>query len=98
MTADDTYSSGPVLWRDLRAHAARQGLFLVHDVDLIEAARAIATDDVPTVQGWIEGGQLTRPTAEQLEAWEKCLDKPFTAAIVQPFALAKPVAGYAGGE
>ena len=81
---------GPVLWRDLRAHAKRQGLFVVAaEVALLDAAHAIASDDTSRVEAWIAAGQLYRPDLAQLEAWDADLDKPFTSVVVQPFALAQ---------
>lgn len=81
---------GPVVWRDLVAHAQRQGLLLVTgELALLEAAQAIASDDVPRVEAWLQAEALVRPSPEQLQAWDREPDKPFVATIVQPFALAK---------
>ena len=78
------------MWRDLKAHAMRQGLFIVTgDLALLDAAEAIAADDAARVEAWIEAGALVRPSPEQLEAWDQEPDKPFRATVVQPFALAK---------
>lgn len=82
--------SGPVQWRDLQAHVLREAMFLVDPkLSLLDVAVAIAEDDEPKVSAWIEGGQLTRPSKEQLETWEHVPDKPFLAVPVQPFALAQ---------
>lgn len=81
---------GPVVWQDLVAHAQRQGLFLVTgELALLDAAKAIASDDVPRVEAWLQAGALIRPSLEQLQAWDREPDKPFVATVVQPFALAK---------
>jgi len=83
---------GPVLWRDLRAHAKRGGLLLVAgELTLLEAATAIATDDAARVEAWLTAGHLLKPSLPALESWEEELDKPFRAVVVQPFALAQEV-------
>ncbi len=81
---------GPVFWSDLRAHAARDALFLVApELDMSDVAYAIATDQGAMVQAWVESGQLVRPTPEQLESWNTNPEKPFRSVVVQPFALAQ---------
>jgi len=85
---------GPVVWRDLVAHAMRQGLFLVTgEVALLDVAEAIAADDAARVEAWIQAGALVRPSLEQLEAWDQQPEKPFRATVVQPFALAREAPG-----
>ena len=79
-------------WRDLRIHMQRDAIILVDAaLDLIDTAVAVATDDKDRVDGWIAAGQLVKPTAEQVAAWEVTLDKPFHMLIVQPFILAQMV-------
>lgn len=81
---------GPVLWRDLRAHAKRGGLLVVSaDLALLEAACAIATDDAEKVETWLTSGQLFKPDLSTLTSWDEDLDKPFRAVVVQPWALAQ---------
>jgi hypothetical protein len=85
-----TRDEGAVLWSDLRAHAKRQGLFVVTgELTVAEAALAIASDDAASVQAWLASGHLFRPSLEQLLAWDQDLDKPFRAVVVQPFAIAR---------
>ncbi|MEQ9322723.1 MAG: DUF2288 family protein [Polyangiaceae bacterium] len=82
--------AGPVLWRDLRAHAKRGALLIAAaELDLLDAAVAIATDDAAGVEAWLGGGQLFKPDLATLESWDDDLDKPFRAVVVQPWALAK---------
>lgn len=79
-------------WRDLRTHAGRGVLFLwTGQTPLVDAAIAVAKDDKSAVESWLEQGQLARPTAAQLSAWEEELDRPFEFVIVQPFVLARCV-------
>ena len=76
-------------WRDLRVHAARDKVLLVAaDVALLDVAVALGSDDAGQVPGWIASGAISRPSAAQLTAWERVLDKPFDCVVVSPFVLA----------
>lgn len=77
-----------VCWRDLRIHLQHGGIIIVAEgLELIDVAVAVAEDRKPQVEAWIAGGALTKPSSEQIEAWETELDKPFRMLIVQPFIL-----------
>ena len=77
-----------VPWKDLRIHLQRDSIVLVSDrLVLIDVAVAVAEDNKSQVEGWIATGALSKPTAEQIAAWETQLDKPFQMLIVQPFIL-----------
>lgn len=79
-------------WSVLATHHAREASFMVDpQLDLLDAAVAVASDDRDAVAGWLASGLLARPTAEQAEAWaaeEEAAPGPrFVAVIVQPFVL-----------
>ncbi len=77
-----------VPWKDLRIHLQRDAIVLVADsLVLLDVAVAVAEDNSPLVEGWIAASALTKPTAEQISAWETELNKPFQMLIVQPFIL-----------
>lgn len=77
-------------WEPLRPHAKRGGLVLVDsDLDLLDVAVAVATDDSALVQRWMEARALRHPTGEQIEAWRNETGERFTAVIVQPYVLAQ---------
>ena len=81
---------GPVQWSDLRAHAARQALFIVDPaLDLMDVALALATDDRASVQIWVAKQALRRPSDAELAAWNAQDEKPFVSSVVQPFVLAQ---------
>ncbi len=81
-----------VPWKDLRIHLKRDAIIIVADeLDLVTVAVAVAEDQKTTVEGWISAGQMVKPTAEQLDAWEAELEKPFRLLIVQPFILVQMV-------
>lgn len=81
-----------VSWKDLRIHLQRDAIIIVdQQLDLIDVAVVVAEDDKLKVANWIGEGQLLKPTAEQVSAWESELDKPFRMLIVQPFILVQMV-------
>ncbi len=81
-----------VTWKDLRLHLQRDAIILVaNELDMIDTALAVAKDDKTQVQGWLTQGQLKKPTAEQIAAWEAQPDQPFRVLIVQPFILAQQI-------
>ena len=56
---------------------------------LVEVAVAVASDDGARVEQWMDAGQLTKPTEEQVAAWQDETDDRFTVVIVQPYVLAQ---------
>lgn len=66
-------------------------LMLAIEVDLVETALAIATDDTATVEALIREGAIARPTLAQLADW--CVDTSlrFQFLILQPYVLAQPL-------
>jgi len=83
-----------VAWTDLRSHARRDGLILVGpDLDLTQAATAVARDDRERVAGWIAAERLRKPTRPLLEAWEADPRIRFRVRIVKPYVLAQVADG-----
>ena len=81
-----------VCWRDLRTHVQRDTIItLALELDLVETATAVARDEAERIAAWIAAGQLGKPTAEEIRAWEKQMDKPFRMLIVQPYILVQAV-------
>lgn len=75
-------------WRALRSQAGRDSVILVApELELVAVACAVASDRTSEVAGWIGSGQLRKPAAEELTAWERELDKPFRMLIVAPYVL-----------
>ena len=74
---------------DLAPHFARGALLVARgDLDLVEAAIALAQDDVTRVEAWLADGALTRPTDAQASAWAEASPR-FQFLIVQPWVLAQ---------
>ncbi|MDX2495026.1 MAG: DUF2288 domain-containing protein [Desulfuromusa sp.] len=81
-----------VTWRELKIHLQRDSIIVFSaEIDLIEAAVAVADDDKNRVESWLSAGQLGKPTDQQLKDWEDGADKLFRMLIVQPFILIQEI-------
>ena len=81
-----------VSWKELRVHLQRDALILVAaDLELIEAAVAVADDDKDRVTEWIGASRIGKPTADQLRLWESEPEQSFRMLIVQPFILIQDI-------
>ncbi|MCM2266079.1 MAG: DUF2288 domain-containing protein [Desulfuromonadales bacterium] len=79
-------------WRALRPQLHRDSVILVaSELELVEVAWCVAQDRSKDVAGWIAAGQLRKPGAEELTAWERELEKPFRMLVVAPYVLIQPV-------
>jgi hypothetical protein len=77
-------------WGWLEEHAKRGRVIVVApNLDLIEVGVAIAEDNVPTVQQWMEDGWISHPTEAQISVWNQDKTQSFPSLIVQPFVLLK---------
>lgn len=77
-------------WGWLAPHLARGAVILVsQELDLLEAAEKVARDEKALVQEWISGGLLSKPTDDQMKAWNAAPSRKFLVVIVSPFVLAQ---------
>jgi hypothetical protein len=75
-------------WDWLAPHARRDLVILVAlGLDLVEVGMAIATDDTPRIQRWIDEALIKKPSPAQLSVWNQNQSKRFQALIVQPYVL-----------
>ncbi|WP_413171176.1 DUF2288 domain-containing protein [Anabaena azotica] len=75
-------------WDWLIPHAQRDAIIVVADgLDLLDVGEAIATDNIPSVQNWIDEQLLAKPSPEQLGEWNSDRTKRFNALIVEPYVL-----------
>lgn len=75
-------------WDWLRAHLERGGVICVAaDLDIAGVGERIAADDATAVQAWIEARKLTKPSAEQIAAWDANAAVRFTTLIISPYVL-----------
>ncbi len=75
-------------WEWLKPHAERDRLILVApDLDLLDAAVSIAGGDLKAVEDWMKRGWISKPTGEQLRAFDSDARRSFRCLIVQPWVL-----------
>ena len=75
-------------WDWLKPHYGRGVLFLVDELlDLPEVGARIAADDSAAVQAWLASKLLAKPTAEQVDCWDRQPDRRFSMLVVRPFVL-----------
>jgi len=75
-------------WQWLKPNLERGALITVTAaLDLAEAGEKIAADDASVVSAWIASGQIGKPTAEEIEAWDKEPGKKFLTLIISPYVL-----------
>lgn len=75
-------------WQWLRAHNERGALILVEEMlELVTVGERVVADDSAMVQSWLASHLLSKPTAEQIAAWDAVPAKPFSMLVVSPFVL-----------
>ncbi|MFG3450965.1 MULTISPECIES: DUF2288 domain-containing protein [Pseudomonadaceae] len=79
--------TAPISWAELQPFFARGALLRVaSEVDLIEAAQAVAQDDRETVAEWLAKGHMAALAADQAQDWLE-RDPPLWAVVVAPWVL-----------
>ncbi|AFZ27819.1 uncharacterized conserved small protein [Cylindrospermum stagnale PCC 7417] len=77
-------------WEWLIPHVQRDAVIVVAlELDLLDVGVAIASDNIPSVQQWIEQQLISKPTVDQVGKWNGDRTKRFTTLIVQPYVLVK---------
>jgi hypothetical protein len=77
---------------ELLPHHRRDALFVVHaDVDILDVAVAIATDNAAEVEAWVQASKLYKPSLAELSDWCVDLELLFQFVILQPYVLAQPI-------
>jgi hypothetical protein len=83
---------GPVVFGDLRAHLDRDAVFVVGPtLSLVECGVSVALDDVDVVRGYVDAGQLRKPSRDERDAWPTT-PRRWMALVVQPFVLIQDLA------
>lgn len=83
--------TGKLLWPELERHFARGVvLAVVQEVDLIEVAHAMASDDKAALQTWLEAGLVARASEDQARDWHQ-RQAAFWAVVVAPWVLIQEV-------
>ena len=74
----------------LKPHIQKDVVILVvPELDLLDVAVAIASDNTQSVQHWIGEQLLVKPSPESLNRWNTNPNQRFQATIVQPYILVK---------
>lgn len=80
-------------WEWLMPHVKRDAVIVVSlDLDLLDVGEAIANDNIPLVQRWIDEELISKPSNQQLGLWNSNQQKRFNTLIIQPYVLVQEVA------
>ena len=75
-------------WEWLIPHVQRDAVIVVAvELDLLDVAVAIASDNVSSVEHWISEELLAKPSPAQMGEWNSDRKKRFNTLIVQPYVL-----------
>jgi hypothetical protein len=79
-------------WDWLIPHVQRDAVILVtQGLDLLDVGVAIASDQVSSVQAWIDGQLIGKPSNTQLGNWNSDRTKRFKTLIIQPYVLIQEI-------
>ena len=79
-------------WEWLIPNVQKDAVILVaENLDLLDVGEAIASDNISSVQHWIDEQLLIKPTVDQVGEWNLNRDKRFNALIVEPYVIIKEI-------
>jgi len=79
-------------WEWLIPHVKRDAVILVTlGLNLLDVGVAIASDNIPQVQLWIDEQLITKPSTVELGEWNSNPQKRFQTLIVQPYVLIQEI-------
>lgn len=85
--------TGRIEWTELQVHFARGDVLAVSpDLDLLEAAAALANDDKASVSRWMDAGSIWRAGDEDARRWQS-VDQGFWAVVVAPWVVVQESSG-----
>lgn len=80
-------------WQWLIPHVQRDAVIVVAlKLDLLDVGVAIASDNISSVQNWINEQLIFKPSVAQMADWNSDRTKRFNALIVQPYILVQELA------
>jgi hypothetical protein len=75
-------------WAPLKQHHDNHAVYIVTDLELLDAAVAVALDKVEFIKLWLESGSLREPTEQEVAKWDaKPNLKMAKFIIIQPYVL-----------
>lgn len=81
-----------IAWEEVARHFARGAVLTVNrDLDLIEAAAAVAEDDRQRVAAWLEADKLHRTTTTEAREWAEGRAEVWSV-VVAPWVLVQAIA------
>lgn len=78
-----------VPFSELVKHAHFGSLIEVNNLDLIEAAVALATDDIEKVKNWLDNGKIIRCDDQKQKLLGNRPEAVYNFLIIQPYILFK---------
>jgi len=85
------HETSRIAWSDLqRFFASGAAIYVSSDLDLVEVAFQISSDNKPQVEQWMVAGQVGNVTDEQALAWHEA-DAELWAVVISPFVLVQPI-------
>jgi hypothetical protein len=79
-------------WEWLIPHVQRDAVIVVAlELDLLDVGEAIANDNSPSVQKWIDEQLITKPSIAQIGEWNGDRSKRFHTLIIQPYVLVQEI-------
>ncbi|MCG6135685.1 MULTISPECIES: DUF2288 domain-containing protein [unclassified Anabaena] len=80
-------------WEWLIPHVQRDAVIVVaSDLDLLDVGVAIASDNISSVQQWIDQQLMAKPSNTQVGNWNSDRTKKFHTLILQPYVLVQEMA------
>ncbi|GAX35646.1 DUF2288 domain-containing protein [Nodularia sp. NIES-3585] len=80
-------------WDWLIPHVQRDAVIVVaEDLDLLDVGVAIASDQISSVQQWIDQQLMAKPSETQMGNWNSDRTKRFQTLIIQPYVLVQEMA------
>lgn len=77
-----------VPWKLLQPQALKDMYILVSsDLDLVQTAYEVVSDNADLIKSWIETRKLSKPTRDQIYDWSQSPDKTFRTLIAHPYVL-----------
>jgi hypothetical protein len=83
--------TGKISWKEIERHFARGVLIRVSgEMDLVEVAFRMATDDRATVERWLNEGDIARASEDDAAGWN-ARDAVFWAVVAAPWVLVQEI-------
>ena len=80
-----------IAWKELQRHfASGATLAVATDLDLVEVACQMSSDNAEQIRQWMDTGKFGKVSDEQAKGW-LATDEMLWAVVVSPWVLVQPV-------